>query len=266
MAHIPRHDDILKIVSRLRAVTVGELTERTGVSEVTIRKDLKLLEELGLVVRTHGGAQLAEDRSNLRTLAARQVERTGEKHAIAERAASLINEGDTIYLDSGSTCAALAEVISGMHVSVVTNSLPVLQILAAAPAVVLLSVGGAYRRDAGSFLGPVAIRSIRDLRIETCFIGATGVMHDGTCSAQNLLESEVKREVLAVSKRRVVVADSDKIGTTAFSVFAEAGDVDVIVTDSGCSDSDALIATGIEVIIAGEAAPEAGASTARQQH
>jgi DeoR/GlpR family transcriptional regulator of sugar metabolism len=250
MAHIPRHDDILQIVSRLRSVTVSDLTERTGVSEVTIRKDLKLLEEMGFVVRTHGGAQLAEDRSTIRTLAARRNEHSVEKRRIAERAAALVSEGDTIFIDSGSTCALLAAALAGMHLSVVTNSLPAMQILADSQAVVLLSTGGSYRRDAGSFLGPAAIRSIRELRIETCFIGATGVAADGSCSAQNLLESELKREVLAVSRRRVVLADSSKIGTTAFSVFAGTDQYDVLITDSECRTGDSLMRRGIEVIIA----------------
>jgi DeoR/GlpR family transcriptional regulator of sugar metabolism len=251
MAHNPRHDDILQIINRLRSVTVGELTDRTGVSEVTIRKDLKMLEEMGFVVRTHGGAQLAEDRSTISTLATREKVQMTQKERIADRAAMFINEGDTIYLDSGSTCALLASVISAMNISVVTNSLTVMQILADAPGIVLHAVGGNYRKDAGSFLGPGAIRSIRNVRIETCFVGATGIALDGSFSTQNLHESEVKREVLAVSNRRIILADSSKIGSTAFAVFAGIGDVDVLITDSGFAEVEAIAVHGIEVIRAG---------------
>jgi DeoR/GlpR family transcriptional regulator of sugar metabolism len=205
---------------------------------------------MGSIVRTHGGARLAEDRTTLRSLSLRRNERLAEKERIAERALSFIEEGDTIFLDSGSTCFALAGAVALMNLRVVTNSLPVMQLLADAPGIVLLSVGGSYRREAGSFLGPTAIRTIKDLRIASCFIGATGVAMDGTFSAQNLLESEVKREVLKVSRRRIVLADSSKIGATAFAVFAEANDVDIYITDSGIAE--ALIEHGIEVIIAGK--------------
>ena len=254
MAHISRHDDIVNILSKRRTVTVGELTERTGVSEVTIRKDLKLLEEMGTVVRVHGGAQLVEDQAVIRSLAVRTAERTSEKARIARRALELIKEGDTIFLDSGSTCLAVASMIDRMSVRVVTNSLPIMQTLGDAKGIVLLAVGGTYRREAGSFLGPTTIGALRSFRIETSFIGASGISLDGTFSAGNPMEAEVKREVISVSSRRVVLADAAKIGRPAFSVFAALTDVDVLITDqdaiAGSSGIGSLIDRGIEVIIA----------------
>ncbi len=252
MAHIPRHDEILSIVSRLRSVTVGELTERLNVSEVTIRKDLSILEDMGAVVRTHGGAKLAEDRNAIRPLATRLGEHTEEKQAISARAKKLVSEGDTVYIDTGSTCLYLARHISDMNIRVVTNSLDVMNVLADAPGVSLISIGGGYRKEAGSFLGPAAEEMIRSFRIETCFIGATGISKDGAFSAQNVFESQLKRLVLSVSKRRVVLADSSKFDRTAFSVYAEPGDVDVLIVDSGFEHADELSKRGIEVIAADE--------------
>ena len=254
MAHISRHDDILHILSKLRTVTVTELTQRTGVSEVTIRKDLKLLEEMGTIVRIHGGAQLAEDHAVIRSLSVRSAERTSEKARIARRAVAFIKEGDTIYLDSGSTCLALASMIDRMSVRVVTNSLPIMQTLGDAKGIVLLAVGGTYRREAGSFLGPTTIGALRGFRIETSFLGASGISLDGTFSAGNPMEAQVKREVISVSSRRVILADAAKIGKPAFSVFAAQTDVDVLITDedatAGSPDLGSLIDRGIEVIIA----------------
>jgi DeoR/GlpR family transcriptional regulator of sugar metabolism len=249
MAQNPRHESILKIISRLRQVTVQELTERTGVSEVTIRKDLTLLEEMGLLVRTHGGAQLAEDFQLTSDLDSRRVENVQEKMKIAEIASRLISEGDTIYLDSGSTCAALANLLLKMNLRVVTNSITVMNVLVNAPGIALFSIGGSYRREAGSFLGPLAVENAAGFQIETCFIGATAISDRGVFSSQNILESQLKSEILRRSSRRVVLADTSKFNTRAFSVFARVGDVDIVVVDHDFDGTDRLRSLGIEVLV-----------------
>ena len=252
MAYAPRHDEILKTLSRLRSVSVQELTERTGVSEVTIRKDLTTLEEMGLVVRTHGGAQLAEDVTVLRDLESRSSDHVAEKQLIAVRAARLVSDGDTIYLDSGSTCALLARQISGMNLRVVTNSVPVINALVNARGISLFSIGGSYRREAGSFLGPLALDNVKNFQIQTCFVGATGISGRGVFSSQNILESQLKNQVLQSSQRRIVLADTSKFNTTAFSVFARTGDVDVIIAEHDFAQAASLRKLGIEVLLANQ--------------
>ena len=232
MAHIPRHNEILNIISRLRSVSVFELTKRLSVSEVTIRKDLTMLEEMGYVIRTHGGARLAEDRSSITNLQTRKRERPAEKRLIADKARNLINEGDTIYIDSGSTCYYLASQITEMTLRVLTNSLEVLSVLADAPGISLVSVGGSFRKDARSFIGPMAEENVRRFQIETCFVGATGISKNLSFSAQNEIEAQFKRQVLGVSKRKVILADRSKVEVNAFSVFATSLDIDVLIIDS----------------------------------
>ncbi len=227
-----RHTDILKIVSLRRRVTVSELTERLGVSEVTIRKDLGILESMGYLVRTRGAAVLAEDREHRQTLGMRRNERIEAKRAIAARAVELVSDGDTIYLDSGSTCAALAELLVTRNLRVVTNSIDVMLILGEAPGIALYAVGGSYRKEAGSFIGPLALESLSSFHIETAFVGATGISPDGVFSAQNLIEAELKRAVVRASRRAVFLADRSKIGSEAFADFARPNDVDLLVTDA----------------------------------
>lgn len=246
MGHIPRHDEILNIISRLRNVSVQELTDRLNVSEVTIRKDLTFLEEMGSVIRTHGGAKLAQDRALLRTLRTRMQEHLQAKRAVAERARELVNEGDTIYIDSGSTCYCLAEWIKGMALRVLTNSIDVMAALADDPAVSLFSIGGSYRKEAGSFLGPIAEENVRRFQIETCFIGTTGISEDGAMASQNVFESQLKRQVMAISQRKVILADSSKYRTGAFSVFARADEIDLLITDAGFDSTADL--SGLEII------------------
>jgi len=250
LAHIPRHDEIIRIISHLRSVTVQDLTQRLKVSEVTIRKDLTLLEEMGTVVRTRGGACLAEDRAQLRAIQVRRGENLPEKERIACKARELVSEDDSIYLDSGSTCMLLARQVSGMNVRIVSNSLDVMNVTADAPGISLISTGGSYRREAGAFIGPAALESLDGLQIQTCFLGTTGLSAGGIFSSQNVIEAELKKKVLSVSRRRVVLADAGKFGKGAFAVFARGSDVDILVTDRWVDGMEGLAALGIEVVIA----------------
>ncbi|HRZ90881.1 MAG TPA: hypothetical protein P5117_15475, partial [Spirochaetia bacterium] len=131
----------------------------------------------------------------------------------------------------------------------------------------LISLGGTYRREAGSFVGPMAIEALRTLQIETCFLGATGFSNRGAFSSQNLIESQLKQKVLEASGRRIILADSGKYGRQAFSVFARAGDVDILVTDPGFRNIKEFNVFGMEIVLAtGIAAsdpsrgPESGSS------
>ena len=244
-----RHNEIMRIISLRKRVSVALLTSRLRVSEVTIRKDLTILEEMGYLVRTRGGATLAEDWENHRVLGVRRGENTAEKVAIAEAALQLVQEGDTLYLDSGSTCAALARRLSAMNLRVVTNSIDVIIVLGEAPGIALHSVGGSYRKEAGSFIGPAAIESLSGYQIDIAFLGTTGFSHTGEFSAQNLIEAELKKAVSRRAKRTVVLADHSKFGSSAFAVFARVEDVDLVVMDEfpGAMQVTAL---GCEVVFA----------------
>jgi DeoR/GlpR family transcriptional regulator of sugar metabolism len=248
--HIPRHAEILKLLSLLRSVSVGDFAQKLDVSEVTIRKDLAQLEEMGCLIRTRGGAQIAEDTRILKTIEVRQQERIEVKRSIARKARELIREGETIYLDAGSTCLLLAKELLGTNLRVVTNSIDVMALLGASPEISLISLGGSYRREAGSFVGPMAIEALKMLHIETCFLGTTGFSTRGVFSSQNLIEAQLKQKVLEVSKRRVVLADSAKFGREAFSIFARTGDVDVLITDAEFAHEKELKTFGLEVVTA----------------
>ncbi|MFP4490859.1 MAG: DeoR/GlpR family DNA-binding transcription regulator [Spirochaetaceae bacterium] len=243
-----RHEEILKILSRLRSVSVTELTRRLAVSEVTIRKDLSTLEEMGQLLRSRGGADLAEDKSIRQPLTIRRREHLEQKKTIVKRAATFIREGDTIFLDSGSTCTLLAKELCGMNLRVVTNSLDVLTVLADCQGLSVISVGGNYRMEAGSFIGPMAEDNLKNFQVETAFLGATAFSGEGLFSAQNIIESRIKSMALQVARRGIVLADSSKYGISAFSVFARPEDVDVLITDSTFEEVSVFQNLGIEVL------------------
>ena len=172
MAYNERLEEIARILQRRRRVTVPELSERFDISEVTVRKDLSLLEERGFLVRTHGGAILAEERETGDRLRVRATEHDAPKRAIAEEAARLLSDGATIILDAGSTNLAFAAEVARRNLRVVTNSLEIGYRLSACPEVNLHLVGGSLRQSAMSLIGPQALSHLANINVDVAFIGA----------------------------------------------------------------------------------------------
>lgn len=245
---LTRHEEILKILSNRGKLSVQEFTSRLGVSEVTIRKDLSILEEMGFLIRTRGGATLVADKNLIRPYTVRRKEHLDAKRAIARKALDFIREGDTVYLDSGSTAVSLAAEFRDMSLRVVTNSVDIVLALADSPGVAAYCIGGNYRKDAGSFIGPIALESLKNFQIDTCFMGATGFSSEGLFSSQNILESEVKKQAMRASRRRIMLVDSSKYGISAFSVFARPEDVNILITDKAFKDAERFRSFGIEVL------------------
>jgi DeoR/GlpR family transcriptional regulator of sugar metabolism len=250
MAFNERHNEILKILNNLKNVSVQALTERLKVSEVTIRKDLSFLEGQGKLLRTHGGAVLAEEeKDKIHSLDKRIHENVAEKNAIARNARLLIRENDTIYIDAGSTGYILAEEIKDMQISVLTNSLEIMVLLSGYSQIALYSLGGNLRNSAGSFIGPIPMETVKNFQIETCFLGASGISKDGLFSSQNIIESQLKKSILDASRRKVILADHTKYDVMAFSIFAKPENIDVLITDSAFPDPEILRSLGVEVVL-----------------
>lgn len=247
-----RRQAILAILNARDSIRVAELSERLSVSEVTIRKDLAILEDRGLLARTHGGAMPAERHDPARSVAARSECNVDAKMRIAKAATGLIQHGETILLDAGTTTAVLAERIRDMEIRVVTNNVRVLNLLVDRPGISLFMVGGAYRHHSGSFIGPWAEDNLRRIHLDHAFLGATGITPDGRFSAQNSIESQTKRTAIAAARTTVVLADKSKLGVQAFSVFAEARDVAVLITDATGTVCRSLEDLGIHVISVAE--------------
>ncbi len=230
MSLLERHEEILRVLEFRERMSVGDLADRLAVSEVTIRKDLSSLEDQGHLVRTHGGAVLAQERLAHEPIEARLETHAPAKQAIASVAAQFVKAGETVFLDSGSTCLAVARELAGRDIRVVTNSLEVLNLLSTHPSIVLHATGGSFRSEVKSFIGPASVASIARFNIDRAFVGSSGVSASGVFSAQNTIESETKRAVIEQSARSVIVCDGSKVGHKAFSIFARPDDVQVLVT------------------------------------
>lgn len=256
-----RRQQILTTIQSDGRARVRDLALLLGVTETTIRKDIADLDRARLVRRIHGGA-IAIDAPGEPDVADRIDKNLPAKRAIARACLSLIDDGDAVFLDSGTTVAGVAEALTGSAlaldglrlptgVNVLTNSMPVAAVLARSNSVRHTVLGGQYRPLGASFVGPLALQSLRTFTMTTAFIGATGVTELGVTVADTA-EGEVKQAAMEHSHRVVVPVDSTKIGASDFVRVADLDQIDIIVTNQAGAEFERICASAdIELIIAG---------------
>jgi DeoR/GlpR family transcriptional regulator of sugar metabolism len=226
-------------IRREGAVRVSELTDLLDVSEVTIRRDLDVLEAAGLIDKVHGGATargtMSAQEPGFEAKSHRQLR---EKDAIARAASRLVKPGQSIGLSAGTTTWRLAQHLTQIpDLTVVTNSIPVANILhrAARPDLTVVLTGG-VRTPSDALVGPVALTTIRSLHLDVLYLGVHGVTEDAGLTTPNLLEAEIDRALVAASEQLVVVVDHTKWGVRGLSKIAGLEEVNVFVTDAGIPD------------------------------
>ncbi|MGA2302344.1 MAG: DeoR/GlpR family DNA-binding transcription regulator [Candidatus Acidiferrum sp.] len=247
-----RRQAILDSIQRNGRAFVRELAASSGTSEVTIRRDLALLQKRGLVLRTHGGVLPA--RAMLQTdfnLAERALNHPKEKVAIAQAAAAMVKNGQSIILGSGSTTAAIARELAGFkNLTVITNSISIAAELASGDVDVLLT-GGMLRKTSRSLIGPLAELAFSQLGADIFFMGTDGIdSRRGLCT-QNLLGAPLVRRMAEVAARTVVVCDSSKFATSSLYAVIPISKVQGVITDSRIPQDEltALRAAGVEVTL-----------------
>jgi DeoR family transcriptional regulator, aga operon transcriptional repressor len=246
-----RRRQIRALVAERGRVTVAELATMFDISQVTARNDLNALSEIGAVVRTRGGALAQRDDEDL-PIGVKQTLRRAEKMRIAEAAVKLIGEGQTIVLDSGTTTAEIAKRIRGLKlqsVNVITNALNIAVLLAGAPHVTLVMLGGVLRPSSYSLGGPQAEAALQGLHADILFLGCDGLDPEIGVMTPHLLEARLNSRMLEIARSVVVVGDSSKIGRRSLSVIAKIEQVDRIITDAGAAPEtvEALRARGAQV-------------------
>jgi DeoR family fructose operon transcriptional repressor len=247
-----RRERLLEIVRTRRAVRVEELGSELGVSLATVRRDLGDLEADGALRRVHGGAVSTDRKPAENRFDAKAAERTAEKQRIAARAAMLIQPGDTIYLDSGSSVLELARLLGDRSdLTVVTNSLPAIQHLGArAPRLVV--IGGELRPLSQAIVGPLTRLLLQQLYVDRAFMGTFGLSLDAGLTTSDPAEAYTKELVLDRSHQVVLLADSGKLGTRSFAHSGRLDQVDVLVTDMPPPEhaAAAFDRAGVRVIVA----------------
>jgi DeoR/GlpR family transcriptional regulator of sugar metabolism len=240
-----RHGEILRIVRSSGIVSVEALASGLGVSPSTIRRDLQALGASGAVRRVHGGAgSIADPRADLDADADSPFAQVAtvaqaDKERVARCAAALVQDGDVLLIDIGTTTARLAAHLRRRRVTVITSSLAVVDALRDADCVELLVLGGILRRNYLSFVGGLTVQALREVRAHRLFLGTSGVRTDGTVMDSTLVEVPVKQAMIAAAEQTVLLADRAKFPGTGLAPVCGPDAVDVLVTNDG-ADTDTL--------------------------
>ncbi len=235
-----RHEVILAEIRQRGAVRVAELATQLGVSDMTVRRDLDVLDEAGLVEKVHGGATALADRRAVEPgFAAKSLRNTNEKLAIAQAAATLVRTGTAIGITAGTTTWQLAYHLTDIaDLIVVTNSIRVAEVFhqtERTDRTVILT--GGVRTPSDALVGPVAVQALRALHFDAVFMGVHGMSARAGFTTPNLSEAETNRAFAEATQRLVVLADHTKWNVTGLSSIAPLHDAEAVVTDTGLSSS-----------------------------
>jgi DeoR family transcriptional regulator, aga operon transcriptional repressor len=249
-----RRRRIMELVESQERVTVEELVGRFGVSAVTIRGDLDALALGGLLIRSHGGALKRTESADDVPIAVKETLNHAEKVRIGRAAAQMINDGETIMLDSGSTTVEIARQIRLLklqNLNVITNALNIAMELASIPFVRLIMIGGIVRQMSYSLAGPPAEQTLRHLHADRLFLGVDGLDPEIGLMTPDVLEAQLNALMIKVSREVVVVADSSKFQRRSLSVIAGLDTVHKIITGAALSPEmeAAVRARNVEVIV-----------------
>lgn len=246
-----RQQEIRFMLQEHGHLSVSQLAQHFGVSEMTIRRDLKVLSSLGFITREYGGASYPSLIQPEHLFMNRLGEAEREKTAIGRLAATLIQPGESVILDAGTTTLALAQFLT-QECTVITNSLPIATVLTDQKAISVLVTGGEIRESTYALVGPITQSTLKAFNVDKLFIGVTGFSLKRGLTTTSLHESEVKQAMIRVSKEIILLAHSDKLEKIYYHTFADWDLIDLLVTDSGIPENvkTELEARDVRILIA----------------
>lgn len=248
-----RRQKVLDLVSEKGFIALTDLAQNVAASESTIRRDLDYWHSHGVIKRTHGGAIYVGDDQVLPSLEDRSTSQLREKQAIAAKAVTRINDGDTILLDGGTTTLEIARLLLGRPLQIVTNSLPIANLLAGCPDTDLIMLGGYVYPKTGVALGPLTIRMMQDLHVHQTILSVSGLTDEGLFNG-NLLLVETERQMMKCADEVLVVADHTKINRSALAFLCPLNEVDTLILNQSPQASRAawLESAGPRLLVADE--------------
>jgi DeoR/GlpR family transcriptional regulator of sugar metabolism len=250
-----RRNRLLELIRQRGFAPLSDLAETLDVSESTVRRDLDVLEESGSAKRTHGGVYYTGPSPQLPHFDRRQAAQLDEKRQIARAAAGLIEEGDTLLLDGGSTTYELARLLVDRALQIVTNSLPVANLFTAGDRADLVVIGGYVHTRTGVCLGPYANHMLADLTVRRAVLSVSGVNEKGFYNS-NLLLVGTEQAMMRAADEVIVVADSSKFGHSSLALLCGLCDIDTLVVDAGLAGRwrEQIRQAGVRLVIADDPA------------
>jgi DeoR family fructose operon transcriptional repressor len=246
---------ILEFIEEHKKATVAQLCDRFKVSSATIRNDLKNLENAKLLIRTHGGAMVNTKTGLELNSHQKQVQNLEAKRRIAERAIDLIEDGDTIILDTGTTTLELARLVEKRKdITVVTNDLVIALLLEESSSANVMFMGGLLRRRFHCTItsGHAWDSVLSGLTVDKAFMGVNSLSIDKGATTPDIHQAETKREMISIAVKVILLCDSSKIERNSFAQFADLERIDTVITEKiRENEKKKFEERGIEIIVAG---------------
>ena len=212
--------------------SVEDLSNIFNVSEMTIRRDLDELHRRGLIQRVYGGAMSNDTAFFEMSVSAKTTQFTSEKERIGLAGAELVNDGDTVLIDSGTTTIEVAKNLKNKNFTLITNALNVAIELSTSPQVEIIVVGGILLKNVQHTVGPQTDAFLKELHVDKAFIGVEGIHPEIGISVPDILDASAKRVMMSIAQQSIIVADHSKIGRKTTSRINPLNKVDLIITDS----------------------------------
>ncbi len=233
-----RRSKILAYLQSHQRASTHTLSVEFGVSEVTLRNDLALLEREGALERRHGGATVRSPFAAEHSFADRRHLHERQKKKLAQAALSFVHSGDTILLDNSTSAYQLAQLLTDKtNIRVVTNGFPIAALLAPCREIEVVLLGGILRHETASLVGPFAPEMLKALHAAHAFMGAGGVSVARGLTDVDVREVEIKRAMVRSADHLIALVDASKFGVEAFLTFVDLDDLDVLVTDGPVPES-----------------------------
>jgi DeoR family transcriptional regulator, aga operon transcriptional repressor len=248
-----RQNNIANLLARQGRLSVREIVKKFKVSQATARRDLEALAEQGRLQRVHGGAIPLQQAPPELPILQRASEQADEKIRIGSAVAALVEDGETIFLGSGTTVAEVALALKHRRgLTVITNSLPVLNTLSIVPSMTVIALGGMLRNSELSFIGHITEQALAEIHADKVIIGIHALSLEHGLTNDYMPETMTDRAILHAGREVIVAADYSKINTVSIAFLAPITSIHTLVTDSKTPSEfrDALAATGIRVIVA----------------
>lgn len=248
-----RHRFILEALRQKGAVSVAALSEAMDVTTVTVRKDLRLLEEKGALLRSHGGASLPDTYVNDRSIDEKMGIRVQEKQRIAARATELLAPEEAIIIGSGTTVRAFAQAIpKTIKLTVLTGAMNVSLALLGHPEVELVQLGGVVRKSSASVVGHYSEAMLADFACTKLFLSVDGISPDFGLTTSNMMEAHLNAQMIKAVPQAIVLADSSKFGKKGFGKICGLEQVHTIITDDELPAPmrDKITSKGVELVTA----------------
>jgi DeoR/GlpR family transcriptional regulator of sugar metabolism len=225
-----RQQRIEEHLQKVEFASLDELSELLDTSVSTVRRDVTLLASKGAIRRTHGGARLADPKSDEFTFSSRDTHQLEQKEAIAVACARLVAPNQTVIIDAGTTCYHVARHLEAKTPQVITNSLPVANLYSTSNRLEVLVTGGVIYPRLGVLVGPLAVEAFAKVRADVAILSCGGITAEGITNSHGLL-IEIQRAMINAARRVVLCVDSSKIGRQSISKLCDLDLIDVVVTD-----------------------------------